>query len=394
MHLDMDAFFAAVEQADNPEYRGKPVIVGGAERGVVSTASYEARRYGIHSAMPMFRARSLCPQGIFLPVRMSRYKEASRRVMEILSGVSPLVEQLSIDEACADISGTENVHGEPGALARSVKSAVREATGLTCSIGIAPNKFLAKIASDLQKPDGLTIIEEKDVRSFLEALPVEKIHGVGGKTARQLRSLGIVFASDILKLPLRFWCKKFGKWGARLHEKARGIDNAPVEPYCERKSMSAEETLARDTESIPELEKLLLSQAEEVGRDLRKAGHRARTVTLKIKYSDFRTITRSRSLADPFNSTQVLFDTARQLLGDLKLAGKVRLIGVGVSNFSSGFRQMQILPGRDVQKQEHLDEAIDRIRTRFGENAVRRGRVLLNAERPRSPAPPGDEGSR
>jgi len=376
MHLDMDAFYASVEQADHPELRGKPVLVGGAERGVVCAASYEARKYGVHSAMPVFQARKLCPRGIFLPVRMSRYKEVSRTVMDILTGISPMVERVSIDEAFVDISGTETLYGPPRALALRVKSDVFETTSLTCSVGVAPNRFLAKIASDLRKPDGLTIIEDHEVESFLKVLPARKIPGVGRRTAEELKNLGIVTASDILKLPSRFWVKKFGKWGARLYEKAQGIDETPIETVSDPKSISAEETFARDVESMAELEKMLLSQAEEVGRDLRSHGIQGRTVVLKVKYADFKTVTRSRTLPSPFDSTQVIFTTAQQLLRELNPARKVRLIGVGVTNFSAGFRQMQILPEEEPHRLEHLDQALDRIQKRFGDKAIMRGRLF------------------
>lgn len=377
MHLDMDAFYAAVEQSDNPRLRGKPVIVGGAMRGVVCAASYEARRYGVHSAMPVFQAIKLCPEGIFLPVRMDRYKEVSRTVMEILKRISPLVEQVSIDEAFADITGTERLHGPPHALALRVKEVVREDTALTCSIGIAPNKFLAKIASDFRKPDGLTIIAEEQVREFLQKLPVGKMPGVGKKTGEELKTLGIVFVSDILNFPSMLMTRKFGKWGAALYEKAQGIDNSAVEPYSEPKSISAEQTFPKDIDSIHDLEKMLLSQAEEVGSELRKLGFKARTVTLKVKFSDFKMKTRSRTLPDPFDTTEVLFNAGQRLLEDLKLSCKVRLIGVGVSNLSSGPRQMTITPARDeTDRQERLDRAIDRIRGRFCGDKVVRGRML------------------
>jgi DNA polymerase IV len=376
MHLDMDAFFAAVEQADNPEYLGKPVIVGGAERGVVCAASYEARKFGVHSAMPIFQAKKLCPRGIYLRVRMSRYKEVSRQVMEILSSISPLVEQLSIDEAFADISGTEGLYGPPRSLAVHVKSAVRRETSLTCSVGIAPNKFLAKIASDMNKPDGLTIVEPADVPAFLRSLPVKKIPGVGKRTAEELRNLGVLCASDILKLPLHFWNKKFGKWGLRLYEKAQGIDNSPVEPYSDPKSISAEETFSRDIDTIADLEKMLMAQAEEVARDLRKSALQGRTVTLKIKFSDFRTVTRSRTLPEPIDSTQLLFDVGRQLLKDLKLSQKVRLIGIGISNFATGFKQMKITPPRETTRHRHVDMALDNIHVRFGKDSIKRGRLF------------------
>ncbi len=372
----MDAFFAAVEQADNPELRGKPVIVGGGVRGVVSTASYEARKFGIHSAMPIFQAKKLCPHAIFLPVRMSRYKEVSCKVMEILGGISPLIEQVSIDEAFADISGTERLHGPQRDLALRVKDAVRAATSLTCSVGVAPNKFLAKITSDLKKPDGLTILEEEEVEVFLQSLPVRKIPGVGKRTEEELKKLGIVLVSDILKLPLPFWMKKFGKWGAVLFERAQGVDNSPVEPYSEPKSISAEETFRQDMDSIPGLEKILLSQAEEVGRDLRKEGFKGRTVTLKLKYSDFKTITRSRTLPEPFDSTELLFSTGRQLLGEVKLSGKVRLIGIGISNFSSGYKQMTMISEKYESRDGRIDRALDRIHSKFCGDIIVRGRML------------------
>jgi len=382
MHLDMDAFYASVEQSDNPELRGKPVIVGGSMRGVVCAASYEARRYGVHSAMPVFQARKLCPQGVFLPVRMSRYKEASSLVMEILRGVSPLVEQVSIDEAFVDVTGTERLHGPPLALAQRVKAAVREVTALTCSIGIAPNKFLAKIASDFKKPDGLTILEEEQVKDFLKRLPVGKVPGVGKKTGDELRKLGIIFTSDILKFPASFWDAKLGKWGAALYARAQGIDNSPVEPYSDPKSLSAEHTLSSDTDNIVELEKVLLSQAEEVGRELRKRGFKAKTVTLKIKLSDFKLITRSRTLAEPFDTTDMLFNTGHKLLADLKPARKVRLVGIGVSNFSFGPSQLSINSSREeTVRQERLDQALDQIHTRFCGSKVVRGTMIEGGER-------------
>ncbi len=262
-------------------------------------------------------------------------------------------------------------------MALRVKAAVREATSLTCSIGIAPNKFLAKIASDLKKPDGLTILEKEQVEQFLRKLPVSKIPGVGKKTGEELKALGIVFASDILKFPAPFWTRKFGKWGAALCEKAQGIDDSAVEPCSDPKSISVEHTFPNDINSIAELEKMLLSQAEEVGRELRKLGFKARTLVLKVKLSDFQTITRSRTLPDPVNITDVLFKAAQQLLKDLNPTRKVRLLGVGVSNLSSGLRQMTIDAARDqTGRQERLDRALDLIHSRFCGNPVQRGRML------------------
>ena len=377
MHLDMDAFYAAVEQSDNPDLRGKPVIVGGAMRGVVCAASYEARRYGVHSAMPVFQAKRLCPQGIYLPVRMERYKQASCAVMEILRGVSPLVEQVSIDEAYVDITGTERLHGPPAALAERVKAAIREAASLTCSIGIAPNKFVAKIASDFKKPDGLTILEEDRVREFLARLPVGKIPGVGSKTGQRLHKLGVAFVSDILKFPVQFWEARFGKWGPILYAKAQGIDDSAVEPYSDPKSISAEQTFPSDTDDVAELEKTLFSQAEEVSRELRKHGFKAKTVTLKIKLSDFKLITRSRTLPEPFDTADTLFCTARKLMASLKLSRKVRLAGIGVSNFPAGPTQLNITPSREEsERKQRLDRALDQIHSRFSHARVVRGNMM------------------
>ncbi len=380
MHLDMDAFFASVEQADNPGLRGKPVIVGGEVRGVVCAASYEARRFGVHSAMPVFQAKKLCPHAFFLPVRMGRYKEVSRAIMEILRAISPVVEQVSIDEAFVDITGTQRLHGAPCALAQRIRSLVRESASLTCSIGIAPNKFLAKIASDFKKPDGLTIIEQDLVEEFLSRLPVGKIPGVGKKTGEELRKLGIVFVADILKFPAGYWEARLGKWGAALYARARGIDDSMVEPYSAPKSISAEHTLSSDTDNTAELEKVLLSQAEEVGRELRKLGFKARTLTLKIKLSDFSMITRSKTLPAPFDTTDILFGTGQKLLAELRPARKVRLIGIGASNFSSGPSQMSIdLSGRESQRSARVDRALDQLRSRFSHDVVVRGRVLDTA---------------
>ncbi len=377
MHLDMDAFFASVEQADNPELAGKPVIVGGEARGVVCAASYEARRFGVHSAMPVFQAKKLCPHAFFLPVRMSRYKEVSRKIMEILRHISPLVEQVSVDEAFVDITGTERLHGSVLVLAKRIKSLVFETASLSCSIGIAPNKYLAKIGSDYHKPNGLTIIEQEQIEAFLKTLPVGKIPGVGQKTGEQLRKLGMVFAADILNFPPNYWEAKLGKWGASLYARAAGIDDSPVEPYCAPKSVSAERTLACDTDKRAELEKLLLSQAEEVGRELRKTKVRARTVTLKIKFSDFKTITRSLTLREPCDSTDILFATAQKLLADLGCVGKIRLIGIGASNFASGPCQMHMdSPGRDSRKSARLDRALDELRSRYFDDIIVRGRMI------------------
>jgi DNA polymerase IV len=375
MHLDMDAFYAAVEQAGNPELRGRPVIVGGSHRGVVSAASYEARVFGVHSALPMFQARKLCPQGVFLPVRMSRYREVSQQIMTILAGISPLVEQVSIDEAFVDLTGVEAMHGPLPELARRLKAEIMAQTRLTCSIGLAPNKFLAKIASDLNKPDGLTIIAAADVPAFLKTLPVAKIPGVGAKTVTRLQALGVTKTGEILDYPRAFWQKQLGKSGLVLYERALGIDSSQVTPDTEPKSCGAENTLAQDTADPEELRQWLLQQAERVGRDLRQDGLKGRTVTLKIKYADFKQVTRSHTLALPTSSTHQIYHTAEKLLEEMKLKTRVRLVGLSVSHLTKTVVQASLFPHPDLMKQEQLDQAVDNIQGKFGPRAITRGRV-------------------
>jgi DNA polymerase-4 len=376
LHVDMDAFYASVEQQDRPELVGKPVIVGGAQRGVVSAASYEARKFGVRSGMPVFQARQRCPQGIFLPVRMRRYQELSRQVMAVLSEFSPVLEQVSIDEAYLEITGSESLHGPPEMIARKIKDGILAATGLSCSVGIAPNRFLAKIASEMHKPDGLTIIPEHQIIALLSDLPIQKIPGIGEKLAGELKALGVTVVSDILRFTLEFWVKRLGKSGAEIYERAQGRGSDQVVPHREPKSFGAEDTFPQDSEDPEELSHWLLHQAETVGGELRRKGCRARTITLKIKYSDFRVKTRSRTLADPTCSTRVIYDCALQLLGELKPAGKVRLTGISVSNLARGPQQTKLFVELETKKQEELDAAVDRIQNRFGKKAIQRGRQV------------------
>lgn len=272
LHLDMDAFFTSVEQADDPGLRGKPVVIGQSLRGVASAASYEARKFGIRSAMPIVQARKLCPHAVFLPGRMSRYREVSKQIMDIIHDLCPLVEQASVDEAYADISGTRRIFGPPENLARRLKTEILSATDLTCSVGIAPNKFLAKIASDWNKPDGLTRIRPADAPAFVQALPLGKIPGVGKHFAEELRRMGVTTVPDVLARPKAYWAEALGKRGAFLHDRACGIDDSPVVPDSDPKSCSAENTLDRDTLDRTLLERQLLIQAERVGRELRGIG--------------------------------------------------------------------------------------------------------------------------
>lgn len=383
LHLDMDAFFASVEQLDNPELVGKPVIIGGAERGVVSTASYEARRFGVHSAMPMFQARKLCPHAVFLRGRMARYVEKSREVMGLLREFSPLVEKASVDEAYLDATGLDRVFGSVEEMAKSLRETIGASSGLSCSIGLAPVKFLAKIASDMHKPAGLTILRHTDVPAFLQTLPVGKIPGVGPKMRESLDLLGIRFAADVQRYPLEFWQNRLGKAGDILFQRAHGIDARPVEPYSDPKSESAENTFARDINDLEELAVWLLRQSERVGRSLRDSGLAGRTITLKLKYADFTQRSRSRTLKQPTNLTRVIYETALALLREKRLEGPLRLIGVGVSQFGSNARQLSLLPDpeeKENRREAALDATLDAVRKKFGQEAIVRGKLFPGKE--------------
>ncbi len=381
----MDAFYASVEQLDHPEWRGKPVIIGGQERGVVSTASYEARTFGVRSAMSSAKARQLCPHGIFTRGNMARYAEVSGQIMDILANYSPLVEQASIDEAYLDATGLERIFGPVAHMAQRIKDDIRERTGLTCSIGIAPVKFLAKIASDYNKPDGLFMLRPDEVPDFLHDLPVAKIPGVGKRFVAELDKLGVATCGDVHKFPEQFWARRFGKGGESLWRRARGIDARAVETGHEAKSESAENTFHEDTDDRELLRKWLLRQSERVGRNQRKAGLKGRTVTLKIKFADFTSITRSRSLPEPTDATEIIFRTACELLDAEPLPRKVRLIGVGLSNYDKRPQQLSLLDdtvggqtgGRiATERQQKLDRTLDSLRDKFGRSAVVRGRIF------------------
>lgn len=371
----MDAFFTSVEQVDNPELRGKPIVIGQSLRGVAAAASYEARKFGVHSAMPIAQAKRLCPQAIFLPGRMKRYKEVSNTIMAIIRTCCPVVEQASVDEAYADVTGMERISGSAKCLAQDIKSEILSNTKLTCSIGIAPNKFLAKIASDWKKPDGLTCIHLEDVATFLHDLPLAKIPGVGTRMIDELRRMGVVTIPDVLARPRQFWVTHLGKRGAFLHDRARGVDHSAVETHLEPQSCSAENTLDTDTTDRDLLVRWLLSQAERVGRNLRLARKRGHTVTLKLKFDDFSTLTRSTTLRQATDVTADIFQAARRLLINEKLPRPVRLIGTGISGFHPS--QVELPLGQDAhrQREQRVDQAMDRIRDKFGSRSILRADV-------------------
>ena len=380
--MDMDAFFASIEQLDDPSLRGKAVIVGGEHRGVVSTCSYEARKFGVHSAMPIAEARRRCPHGVYIRPRMRRYAEMSALVREAISRFSPLVEMASVDEAYLDATGLERLFGPVESLGRQLKEAVREATGgLTCSVGIAPVKFLAKIASEQRKPDGLFMLRPEDVPAFLAVLPVRAVPGVGRHFAADLAQLGVKNCGEVSRYSEEFWKRKFGKAGAALWQRAQGIDPREVVPWTPPKSESAEVTLDEDTRDRDVLRTWLMRHAERVGASLRRHGLAGRTVTVKIKYADFRQITRQTTLAHRISSTETIYDTACAILDGVELADRVRLIGVGVSGFEEGGpSQLSLMPEPKPQSEEKrrgkLDRAVDALRERYGRDAVVRGRLF------------------
>ena len=329
LHVDMDAFFAAVEEQHRPELMGKPLVIGGAgdptRRGVVSTASYEARRYGIHSAMPLIKAYRLCPQAIFLPVDFREYARVSHSIKEILSKFSPVMEDVGIDEAFLDISDT----GRPSEhIAYDIKERIRSMTGLTCSIGIAPNKLLAKIASDLQKPDGPTIITESDVATRIWSLPVRKLWGVGPKTEVSLKKMGVHTIGELASVPLAVLIENHGRsYGQYLYEASSGRDESPLLTHWEPKSSSRETTFEADTDDWQAIAKALAGLVREVADDLKKKGYVGKNVTVKIRFGDFQTQTRAKTLSDASDNLEILRRAAFFCLGRFELKKKVRLVG-------------------------------------------------------------------
>lgn len=381
IHVDMDAFFASVEQLDHPELRGRPVMVGGLDgRGVVAAASYEARRFGVHSAMPVFEARRKCPSGIFVKPRRHRYQEMSRNIMAILGDFTPLVEPVSIDEAFLDVGGSGSLFGPPREIGMKIKERIRIETGLTCSVGVAPVKFLAKIASDMRKPDGLTVVGMDDMDAFIQTLPVEKISGVGPRTAAILEKMGISTLGDVRAVARDLLVARLGKYGHRLFELARGVDRSRVVVERPVKSVSEEETLSEDVTDPEILRNILLRQSADVGRRLRREGSKARTVAIKIKYSDFQQQTRQKKLSPPTFASETIFAAAAALLSDFPLKKPVRLIGVGVSDLVAPGNPVQMdlfndPESRKTQKWEKVDGAVDAISQKFGKDAVKKAGV-------------------
>jgi len=381
IHLDMDAFYPAVEVLDNPELKGKPVIVGGSrERGVVSSASYEARKFGVHSAQPMATAMRLCPHGIILPVRMAKYKEVSEWVFEIFSRFTSLVEPLSIDEAFLDVTGSTRLFGRPEDIAKEIKQTVREETGLTVSAGLAPSKFVAKIASDIDKPDGLTVVPPDRVRAFLDPLPIKKMWGVGKVTQEALAWLGIRTFKDLSQTPLEVLEQKFGKHGAHMHLLSMGIDERDVNPEHDVKSVGHEQTFLLDIMDPDLAKKELLSLANRVARRMRRNEATGRTVTLKVKYSNFQQITRSATLPESIDDGLEIYSAVCGLLKKTEVGKRpVRLLGISLSQLGFLGAEGQLsLFHQDVtaQKRKELNKALDSLYEKHGEKSVRPGTLI------------------
>jgi DNA polymerase-4 len=402
LHVDLDAFFAAVEQRDHPDLRGRPVIVGGGpgDRGVVSAASYEARAFGVHSAMSLSEAGRRCPGGVFLPVDGRRYQQASRDVMAVLRRYTPQMEPISIDEAFLDVTASAALFGDGPTIAARIKAAVREEVGLTASVGVATNKLVAKVASDLRKPDGLVVVPAGTEAAFLAPLPVGRLWGVGAKTALALADYGVRTIGDLAALPAEVLEGRFGKHGASLAERARGIDADPVHEGDPAKSVGHEHTFDVDTTDREVIERTLLAMAEGVGGRLRSAGIRAGTVAIRLRDSSFETISRQRTLQTPTDMTdriyEVALDLARPEVAAIRARGsRVRLLGVSASNF--GEREQLALFETDDPRRRRAIEAADAVRRRYGDEAMTRARLLdakLPAPFERDPRNPLDRRAR
>ena len=388
LHADMDAFFAAVEQLDRPELRGKALLVGGTgPRGVVSTASYEARPFGVGSAMPMAVARRRCPHAIVLPPRFERYQAVSKAVMQALGGFSPLVEPLSLDEAFVDMTGCEKLFGGPQAMGEAVRRAVFEATGLTASVGVSTTKYVAKVASDRHKPDGLTVVDPDEVTGFLHALPIDRLWGVGPRTCLRLRARGIDTIGDVATTPLDTLERWFGSVGAHIHALAHGRDERSVVPERETKSIGSENTLDSDIVGEDAIRPWLLRAVDTVARRLRGEGLVAQGVRVKLRTHDFRLHTRQTTLAKATRATRPIAEAAESLLREFDLGLPVRLVGCAVFELHEGdggrIDQLDLFEAPHTEHDERLDRTLDEVHERFGERALTRARHLDPSNSPR-----------
>ena len=386
IHVDMDAFYASVEVMDDPSLAGRPVIVGGTPegRGVVSAASYEARVFGVHSAMSAYRAKKLCPDGVFIMPRMSRYVELSRHLHAIFDEYTPLVEPISLDEAFLDVTGSLKLFGPAVEIGRTIKQRIRDEVGLVASVGVAPNKYLAKLASDLEKPDGFVVISREDARERLAGLPVSRLWGVGKQTQKMLAKMQIHEFRDITATPIEELESRIGVLARRLHNLALGIDNRPVVADHEAKSISNERTFATDIADADELRDIADALSERVARRMRKAGLLAQTVQIKARYPDFTTVTRAVTLPDPTEESQEIRDAVRDLMENrLGRKGRpLRLLGVGVSNFVHPEDEVgELFTDAGRTRKKRVDHLMDELQDRFGADVIHRGRGRSKRDR-------------
>ena len=378
-HVDMDAFFASVEQMDEPALRGKPVLVGyDGPRGVVAAASYEAREFGCHSAQPMVVARRRCPHAVIVPVRFARYREISGRMFDIFDQFSPLVEPLSVDEAFLDLTGSERLMGDPESVARRMKQHIKSELGLTASIGVAPNKFLAKLASDLKKPDGLVVVGTESIDDLLIPLPISKLWGVGPVTAEKLKKAGFQKVGDLRTPDAESLERLLGSDATRFWRLAHGIDDRPVVCDREAKSIGQEQTFGENIVVPTDVRRVLFEQVEQVGRRLRQHSLFARTVSLKIRYGEFETISRSATVENPTNGTADLWKAASELFDAWcgQSFRPVRLIGMSTTQLSNGRAQLKLFVDPENERQKKVDSVADQITAKFGNKAIRRGEGL------------------
>ena len=390
IHLDLDAFFASVEQRDNPIYRGKPLIVGGisggegnSNRGVVCAASYEARKYGVHAGMPIWEARQKCHKGIFIPSQMNKYLEASKKFFQICSTYTPLIEPLSIDELFLDVSGCESLFGPAKTIGRKIKERVYGELGLKVSVGISENKFLAKIATNLGKPDGFYIIPSKDIQKILYPLPVSSLWGIGKKTEELLKKSGIYQIEQLAQMPDSILENLLGKNGKKIKLLAQGIDESPVTPPSKVKSIGKETTFTTNITEKAILIKELLKISQLVGYTARKKGYKGRTITLKIRFHNFITLSKSKTLENSTNLDDIIFKTVVELLEKVRQKkGGVRLLGIKLSNLVSGNERKQLKFLRDKDdKLQQLTQSLDKIREKYGHKAVTRASLLSKGVR-------------
>lgn len=388
IHIDMDAFYASVEQRDNPELKGKPVIIGGSveSRGVVSTASYEARKHGVHSAMPMAEAHRLCPDGVYLPVDMQKYRLVSHQIMDIFHRFTPEVEAISLDEAFLDVTASQKLFGTAEEIGREIKRLIKTELNLTASVGLAYNKFLAKLASDMDKPDGFYQIGPEELESKVWPLPVRRMMGVGGKTAQLLEGMGVRTIGQLAKMNVGLLEHILGKQGIMMYEVANGVDNRMVEPVRESKSVGRETTFPKDISERYVLETILFTLADDVCHTLRATNLKGRTVSIKIRYPDFRSITRAQTLDGYTSSFEPVFEAVKQLMEhNYKDGTPVRLIGVTVSGLKKDDeiieQQDLFFDGGAQKKQAALNSVMDKINEKYGGDTVHRARKLTERDK-------------